>query len=518
MRSRIHAITLVALATFACNPNRRRTADDTIVMLIEASMTTADPRYAISGLDGKLNKLVNAGLTVVDSPSLEPDLALASRVERVDDLTWDVWVRPDAKFSDGSPVLAVDVAGTYRSLISPDSDSLFHKGFAERFSAIDITGERSVRFHLKSPLATFMTDIDFSIVSFHGGPPESGKTIGAGPYLVREITTSHVMLDANPHYFGVKPKMAHVEIKFVRDGSARLLMLVGGSADLIQNAVRLDLVDEVRDRPRVQIQSGPSVFLTYLLLNNTDPKLEDKRVRQAIAMAIDRPAIIAAKFGGRAQLATGLLPATHWAYAKDARSWTHDLARAKQLLDEAGFPDPDGNGPRPRFSMVYKTSSDAFRVSVARVLAAQLAEVGIDVEVRSFEFATFFADVKKGTYQMASMQTADITEPDYYYTYFHSSWIPSEQNPDGYNRWRYINPEVDRLTEAGRRELDVAKRKLLYAEVQRIVAEDVPVVPLFHEDNVVLMNVDVQGYTITPNARLIGLRDAWKRAAAPQRD
>jgi peptide/nickel transport system substrate-binding protein len=145
------------------------------------------------------------------------------------------------------------------------------------------------------------------------------------------------------------------------------------------------------------------------------------------------------------------------------------------------------------------------------VIAGQLAAVGIDVDVRSFEFATFFSDVKKGTYQMASMQTAEITEPDFYFTYFHSVWIPSEQNPDGYNRWRYSNPEIDRLTEAGRRELDLEKRKAIYAEAQRIVAEDVPVIPLFHEDNVVLTNVDVQGYTITPNARLIGLRDAWKR-------
>jgi peptide/nickel transport system substrate-binding protein len=256
----------------------------------------------------------------------------------------------------------------------------------------------------------------------------------------------------------------------------------------------------------VRIGSAPSVYLTYMLLNNADPILKDRRVRQAIALAIDRPAIIAAKCGGRARLAAGLLPETHWAYAHGMRSWDHDLARAQQLLDEAGYPSRGGR----RFSLVYKTSADQFRVAVARVIAAQLATVGIEVDVRPFEFATFFADVKKGQYQLASMQTADITEPDYYFTYFHSSWIPSEANPDGYNRWRYINADVDRLTVAGRRELDLGKRKTIYDEVQRIVAEDVPIVPLFHEDNVVLENIDVHGYTITPNARFVGLRDAWK--------
>lgn len=473
-------------------------------------MATGDSRYAITGYDRKLAHLTTPGLTIVDSPTLEPTLGLASKITQVDDLTWDVEVR-DAKFADGQPVRAEDVACTYRDLLRADSDSMFHKQFDERFTKVEVSAPRTVRFHLRSPLATFVTDIDFGIVSCHDGVPERGTGIGAGPYRVREITSTHALLDANPHYYGPQPKVPHVEIKIVRDAAARLLMLVGGSADIVQNATRLDLVDEVRDRPRVQIQSGPSVFLTYLLLNNTDPILKDVRVRQAIALAIDRPSIIKAKFGGRAQLATGLLPAAHWAYSKAARRWDHDPVAARKLLDEAGYRDPDGAGPQPRFTLTYKTSSDAFRIAVARVIAAQLAEVGIEVDVRPFEFATFFADVKKGAYQMASMQTAEITEPDFYFTYFHSSWIPNAKNPDGYNRWRYINPEVDRLTEEGRRVGDRTKRIEIYDRVQRIVAEEVPIVPLFHEDNVVLSNVDVVGYTITPNARLIGLRDALKR-------
>lgn len=465
-------------------------------------MSGADPRYAVSNYDSKLSKLVHAGLTAVDTPTLEPRLDLAASVTTVDPRTWEIVLRPDARFSDGSPVLAADVVYTYSSMLAEGSDSLFHKGFAERFSSVEATAERTVRFHLKEPLATFRSDIDFGIIS------RAGK--GAGPYVVRELNTSHVVLDVNPYYAGAKPKVPHVEIKFVRDASARLLMLVGGSADLIQNGVRLDLIDDVRDRPRVQIAAAPSVLLTYLLLNNADPLLRDARVRQAIALAIDRPAIIDAKFGGRAVLATGLLPPGHWAYNGEVTHWNHDVARAKRLLDEAGLRDPDGDGPQPRAHLVYKTSSDAFRVTVARVIAAQLADIGLDVEVRSFEFATFFADVKKGSYQLASMQTSEISEPDYYFMYFHSSRIPDAKNPDGGNRWRYVNADVDQWTEAGRHELDRDKRKAIYAKVQAQVAADVPIVPLWHEDNVVLSNVDVQGYTITPNARLIGLREAWK--------
>lgn len=495
---------LIALVmTCACTPNRRRTPDDTLVLAIEAAMSTADPRYAISNWDGKLSKLVHPGLTAVDTVTLEPRLELASKITAVGPLTWDVEVRSDAKFSDGAQVTAADVAYTYQSMLDPKSDSLFKKGFTERFSHVEPINARVVRFHLREPLATFQTDIDIGIIS------AAGK--GAGPYVVNELTTTHVVLDASPTYYGTPPRVPHVEIKFVRDASARLLMLVGGSADLIQNGVRLDLLDDVRERPRVHLDTSASVFLTYLMMNNADPMLSDVRVRQAIALAIDRPAVIAAKFGGRAVLATGLLPPGHWAYNGNVDRWNRDLPRAKQLLDAAGFRDPDGAGPRMRMKLTYKTSSDAFRVSVARVIAAQLAEVGIDVDLKPFEFATFFSDVKKGIYQLASMQTSEITEPDFYFMYFNSSRIPSKDNPDGGNRWRYASPEVDRLTAAGRHELDRAKRVQIYADVQRHVAADVPIVPLWHEDNVVLTNVDVQGYTISPNARLAGLVTAWKQ-------
>ncbi|MBA3821582.1 MAG: ABC transporter substrate-binding protein, partial [Deltaproteobacteria bacterium] len=430
-------------------------------------------------------------------------LDLAARIDIVDPLTVDITVRDDAKFSDGTPVMAEDVAWTYGSVLADDSTSLHHKGFVERYRSVVARGPKVVRFSLQQPLATLWSDLDFAILA-------KRNQRGAGPYVLRELTSIRALLDVNPHYYGTKPKLPHVEIKFVRDASARLLMLVGGSADLIQNSVRLDLIEEVQGRPRIHIEAAPSVILTYLMINNADPVLVDHRVRQAIAYAIDRQAIVAAKFGGRAQLASGLLPAFHWAYAPGLPRWERDLPRAKQLLDAAGLRDPDGDGPRPRLSLVYKTSSDAFRVTLARVIAAQLADVGIDVEVRSFEFATFFADVKKGSYQLASMQTAELNEPDYYYFYFHSSRIPDVKNPDGGNRWRYANPALDKLTEQGRSELDRVKRKAIYAEAQHVVARDLPIIPLWHEDNVALTNKTVQGYTITPNARYIGLINVFK--------
>jgi peptide/nickel transport system substrate-binding protein len=504
------AALLILLLTTGCPSRLSRTDDDELVVVADALMKNADPRYAVTNNDQKLSKLLCAGLVAVDTVDVKPRLDLAESVTQVDTLTWHAVLRPDVRFSDGTLVTASDVAWTYNSVLAKGSDSLFHKNLAERFSAVTAIDVRTVKFSLIKPLATFMSDIDFGIVAQHGALPDgrfaNGIPVGAGPYRLLSLTPEAAALVANPHYWEGAAKVPKLMIKFVTDPAARALMLAGGSADLVQNGVRLDLLDDVAARPRVAVATAPSLLLTYLLLNNEDPILKDVRVRQAISLALDRQAIVNGKFGGRAVLATGLLPPSHWAYHSDVARYPHDVARANALLDEAGLVDPDGTGPKSRFALTYKTSSDPFRVSVARVIAEQLSAIGIAVEVKPFEFATFFADVKKGQYQLASMQTADITEPDFYFSYFHSSRIPSKENPDGGNRWRYRNAAVDTATEAGRSEVDVEKRKQLYATVQKQVSADVPIVPLWHEDNVVVTNRRVLGYTLTPNARLGALR------------
>ncbi len=287
-------------------------------------------------------------------------------------------------------------------------------------------------------------------------------------------------------------------------------MLIGGSADITQNGIRVDLISDIASQARIHIASGPSAILSYLMMHNEDPVLSDLRVRRAIAHALDRKRILQAKFHGKAVLATGLLPPTHWAYNGDVTRYEYDPALSKRLLDEAGYPDPDGDGPRRRLQLQYKTSANQFRVAIARIIAAQLGEVGIAVDVRAYEFGTFFTDIKKGRFQLASMQTADITEPDYYYSYFHSSRIPSASNPDAGNRWRYRSDDVDRLTLLGRREMVRAKRLDAYHQVQALVARDVPVVPLWHEDNIAVMNVDLHGYSVLPNARYANIVVATK--------
>jgi peptide/nickel transport system substrate-binding protein len=502
-------LVIVIAVVASCARRMSRTGDDEIVIVMDNVAQNFDPRYTANNNDGKLSKLIAPGLVAADTPDQRPRMELAESVTPLDPLTWQAVLRPNLHFSDGVAVTADDVVWTYTSVLQKGSDSPFAKNLAERFSSVEAVDARTVRFHLIAPLGTFLSDIDFGIVAKHGAAADGhfsgGTPIGAGPYRLLEHDLERVELVANPTYWNGAPKIPHLTVKFVSDPAARALMLAGGSADLVLNGVRLDLLDDVAERPRVVVATAPSLLLTYLMFNNEDPVLKDVRVRHAIAMALDRQAIVDGKFGGRAVLAAGLLAPTHWAFHEDIPRTNFDRARAMALLDEAGIVDPDGAGPKPRLSLTYKTSSDAFRVSVARVIAEQLGDIGIAVEVLPFEFATFVADVKKGRFQLASMQTTDITEPDFYFAYFHSSRIPTEKNRDPLNRWRYRNADVDAWTEAGRRETDLDKRKIIYAKVQDQIANDVPIVPLWHEASVVVTNRRVHGFVMSPNARLGGL-------------
>lgn len=484
------------------------------MVLVEARLTSLDPRYCESNHDLKLSQLVAPGLTSVEQQSMEPRLLLADRIVKRDDRTFDVTLKPGFRFSDGTPVTADDVAFTYMSVLDPAMKSQDLRAFQERFVSVEALDTLTARFHLAAPLATFESDIAFGIVSAKavrgsGGRFPPGRVIGAGPYMIESFKPEEVRLMRNPRWPLEQAAVPRIRARVVTDQNARALMMVGGSADFAQNSIRLDLVGDLATRERLHLASGSSSLYTYLMMNNRDPILKDVRVRRAIAYAIDRERVLRSKLGGRAVLATGMLPPGHWAYSGDVPRYTYDPDRARALLDEAGYPDPPG--PRPRMHLIYKTSSEQFRRALARIWAAQLGEVGIAVEVQSFEQQTFFADIKKGRYQLASMQTSPITEPDFLFTYFHSSRIPTDADPNTHNRWRYVSAKVDELTVRGRRTLDKTERKRIYAQVQRILAEDVPVIPLWHEDNLTLMNVDVTGYRLFPTASFWGLLTTHKQ-------
>lgn len=293
--------------------------------------------------------------------------------------------------------------------------------------------------------------------------------------------------------------------RVVPDAITRLLELRRGTLDLVQNGIEPDSLAWLQRQKGVAVFTGPGTTFQYIGINLRDPKLADGRVRRAIAHAIDRDAIVDTILKGLAIPATGMLPPTHWAYSGDVQSYAYNPKQAQALLDAAGYPDPDGDGPAPRFHLSYKTTTVELRRRIAEVLQAQLAEVGIALDIRSYEWATFYNDIKRGDFQLYSLAWVGIEDPDLYYLTCHSSQTP----PLGSNRGSFHEESIDQLTAAARHTLDRDERRRLYTEIQHRVAQLLPVIPLWWPTNVVAVNRRLHGFEMRANGSYASLKDAW---------
>ncbi len=521
MLSRSHlliglTLLLAALGVAGCqSPSARK---DGFVVLLDSAPKGLDPRFATSDASAKLVGLLHAGLVSVDTPSGQPQLELAKKIEQISPVRYEVTLRDDIYFHDGQPVTAADVDYTLTTLDSKLVNSPY-AATSRRIDSVEVHDPRHLTITLKKPYAPFLNDLAMGILPAHickGHRECPGKPIGAGPFeFVRQESDKLFVFKGFDKYFGGKPPIDHLVFKVVEDDNTRLLALLGKSADLVQNAVAPLMLPVVQRSDRLVVKSAPSFKYTYIGFNLEHPILKHLKVRQAIAYGIDRKAIIKYKFKGHARLSTGLLAPTHWAYEPDVMTYNYDVEKAKKLLDEAGYPDPDGDGPKPRFELEFKVSANKFRKSLAELIAHQLERIGIKVIVRSYEWGTFFHDIKSRNFAMTTLQWPSVLDPSLYTWIFHSKNIPSPENRSaGANRGAYRNKHVDDLLEEGERETDRAKRKAIYSEVQKILAHDLPYISLWHEDNIAIMSKDVKGYYMTPNARFEGLKQTRKTGEA----
>ena len=255
-------------------------------------------------------------------------------------------------------------------------------------------------------------------------------------------------------------------------------------------------------RTDLEVMDVPGTQLQYLAFNLRDPLLKDARVRQAISCAIDRDLLIRTLMSGHALAAKSLLPTTHWAWNDEGPSFNYDPARAEQLLEDAGYKrGKDG----VRLHLTMKTSTVEEARLLSSVFQQQLARVGIQLEIRSFEFATFYSDVVRGAFQMYTLRWIGGNEqPDIFSYAFSSARFP----PKGMNRGRYSNPQVDALLADAWQSPDQEKRRADYAQAQQILANDLPAINLWYRDTVVVHNRRLRNIQPTPSGSFTFLESA----------
>jgi peptide/nickel transport system substrate-binding protein len=474
-----------------------------LVVALASDPQSLDPRFGTDANASRLADLLHAALTRADGAGRRvPDLAGAWETANPTRLVFHL--REGFRFADGTPVTAADVQATYEAVLDPALASPRRAALA-MLSRIEAPDPRTVVMHLREPFAPFLDATGLGILPAGLARQPAEVTIGAGPFrLLRAERGERLELAPNPGYPGGPPRLSPLLVRIVPDEMVRALELRRGGVQLTEDPPEPETLAWLREAPGLVVRRGPGTSFQYLALNLRDRRLADRRVRRAIAHALDRDALVRFVLGGAARIASGLLTPEHWAFAP-ARIPPYDPARARRLLDRAGYPDPDGPGPLPRLRLVYKTSSQPGRRRLAEAIQSQLAEVGVALEIRTYEWGTLYADVRRGNFQLCALAWVGVGDPDLYHLALHSTMLP----PAGYNRGGYASPVMDRLTTRGRRTLDPAARRVLYARVQRRAAQDLPVVPLWWEDRVVVQTTRLRGFEPSPAGDLFGLARSW---------
>lgn len=447
-----------------------------------------DPRFVGDPYGLRVSRLIFGSLVTIDPRTLEVIPDLAESVKVVSPTRFEVRLREGLRFSDGSPLDAQDVVATFEGVVDPALRSRYAHSY-RRIAEMQVPDARTVIFILTEPHATFLTDLELPIVRSEDAfrriaTPEDPLPIGAGPYRLTKRTPGVLELRANPFWHRGAPKYPSLRMVVIRDDNTRALRMLAGQGDLAVGSIPPLLIPMFEDDPGFETRSAPGISTLYLGFQTRSPKLDDVRVRSAIGYAINRQLLVETKYDGWARVSDSWIPHGHWAELTSSPIRPFDPALAGTLLDEAGFPDPPG--PEPRMRLVLRTTSDRFRQSVARAIAAMLKDVGLDVDVRPSEAATLISDLNRGRFEITLLQVPEVIEPHVLSWFFDSSRIPGPES-EGANRWRYRNQELDRLFELGRTSIDRTERRAAYEQAQHILARDLPVFPLWQPDTIAVV-------------------------------
>ena len=487
------ALILTALLLAACsNP-----ADEAIRFGLASQPTNLDPRFATDATSARINRLLYQRLVDFDDQA-RPVPALATW-ERLDPRHYRFSLRqPRPDFHDGQPLTAQDAAATYRSMLEPGSVSP-HAGTLQVIRQIEVLDDNTLDFFLQRPDPLFPGYLAIGILPAKGiaaDMPFHSEPLGSGPFRL------HSWPEPGRLRLTRLGDGQAVEFQRINDPTVRVLKLIRGEIDLLQNDLPAELLTYLDSRQGISVQYGAGSNFAYLGFNLDDPHSGDRRVRYAVAHAIDRQSIIKHVLGGAARTAGALLPPEHWAGLQSPSQPAHEPDRARQLLREVGY-----SAGRP-LELDYKTSTDPVRIRIATILQQQLAAVGIRMTLRSYDWGTFFGDIKAGRFQMYSLMWVGIKTPDIFRYAFHSSSLP----PDGANRGRYNDARTDRLIEQAAAGETLAIQAEGWRRVQARLLDELPYVPLWFEDHVFAARDGISRYRLAPDGNYDALQFVEKTA------
>jgi peptide/nickel transport system substrate-binding protein len=507
----VSALGLAAVLLVAGGPALAQSRQETLIIARNIDdYVTNDVHRTYEYTSQILDTAAYDTLVTVDAPDftkIQPRLATSWTISP-DGTTYTFKLRPGVKFTSGNPVTANDVRFSLRRLKNLKDNPAF---FMDPVKDVQVVDDLTLRITLTAPDVTFLAVlaavptgvVDSKVVMAKGGTDAddakdkdkatewlNNQSEGSGPYKLTSFTNKvEAVLERNPNYWGKKPYFAKVIFKHVENGTTQREMVERGDADVAHD-FDPDIVAKVTQGPKIKLVEGLSMAQVYIGVTNSaeqSKELSDKRVRQAVAYAIDYDGLVKGIARGAAERSSSMIPLGVLGGDKSLVR-KRDLAKAKQLLTEAGYPNGVG------LKLTYWTAP-LFGVPaepVAAKLQADLAQAGIKVTLDPKERSVGIAEYRAGKIQlMLATWTPDYLDPDPYADAFYGAGpVPK--------RVKYSNPKVNDIIATAKKEQDVKKREALYMELNKIALEDVPEIPLLQNKWYVGLNPAIKGYAIHP--------------------
>ena len=469
-----------------------------------ASMpSNLDPRFATDASSSRIGRLLFQKL--VDFDEAKQPVPSIANWEKIDDKHYRFTLNGKAaKFHNGMQLTSADVKATYDFILNKDNSSP-HRASISLIDNITTPDAKTIDFHLSKLDPLFPGYLVVGIV-----PAELIKQkhefnlnpVGSGPYKI--------LAHSKNGQLSIERISDQLKVKFIHvpNPTVRVLKIMRHEVDIVQNDLMPELITFLEESGQVNIRKTNGTRFSYIGFNMEDPDLKQLNIRKAIAYGIDRNEIINYVFGKSAQLGNSILPPDHWAGNDKLNGYEYNIEKAKALLKESGY------SLENPLMLTYKTSSDPFRIRVATIYQHQLKKIGIEMDIRSYDWGTFYGDIKAGRFQLYSLSWIGIKTPDIFFYTSHSNAIP----PNGANRGRYVDKHADELITKASSFVDLKEQSKHYAKLQEYLLEQLPYVPLWYEDNVVITQKYISNYAISSDGNYDGLINVTLskvQAAAP---
>ena len=457
-----------------------------------------DPRFATDATSSRVNRLLYRQLVSFDK-NYKPVADLAQ---------WTMLSPKEYRFTlkesgrlfhNGERLTSADVAATFNFILDKSNGSPHRGTLAKRIHSFKVIDENTLDFNLHYVDPLFPAYLGVGILPkslMDAGHPFSQQPVGSGVFKFIEWPK-----DGKLTLQRISDDLVLTFIK-TKDPSVRVLKLVRGEIDLLQNDLPKELVGFLKKQDSLDVTPFTGSNFSYVGFNLKDPLTGNLGIRQAIADAIDRRATIKYLLNNAARPANAFFPADHWAANNTLGQYEHDPNKAIELLKSLGY---DKQNP---LQLTYKTSTNPLRVRIATVIQNQLSKVGIELDVRTYDFGTFFADIKKGNFQMYSLSWVGIKTPDIFEYVFDSKNTPDNK---GANRGHYHNETVDGLIKKALSAEVLTEKAAYYQEIQAILFADLPYVPLWYEDHFIATAKHIHGYSVPVDGNYDGLKVIQRR-------